>query len=43
MVDGDVQWYVGSRIGAELRECVRQGHFLTRAAKDGVIIALEVQ
>ena len=27
----------------ELRECVGQGHFLSGAVTDGVIVALEVQ
>ena len=43
MVDGNVQQDVRSRMWTELRECVRQSHFLTRAVTDGVIIALEAQ
>ena len=43
MVDCNVQQDVRSRMGAELRECVRQGHFLTRVVMDGVIVALEVK
>ena len=43
MVDGNVQWDVRSRTWTELRECVRQGHFLTGAVTDGVIVAMEVQ
>ena len=43
MVDGNVQWDVRSRTWTEPRECVRQGHFLTGAVTDGVIIALEAQ
>ena len=43
MVDSNVQRDVRSRMGTESRECVGQGHLLTRAVMDGVIIVLEVQ
>ena len=43
MVDGNVQQDVGSGMWTELKECVRQGHFLIGAVLDGVIIALEAQ
>ena len=41
MVNGNVQWNVGAGMWIEVRKGVRQGHFLTRAVKDDVIIALE--
>ena len=43
MVNGNVKWDVRARTWTEMRECVRQGHFLTGAVTDDVIIALEAQ
>ena len=43
MVDGSVQWDVRARMWTEMKECVRQGHFLTGVVMDDIIIALEAQ
>ena len=43
MMNGNFQWNVRARMWTEVREGVRQGHFLTRVVTDDVVIALEVQ
>ena len=43
MMNGNVQWDVRARMWTEVREGIRQGHFLTGVVMDDVVIALEVQ
>ena len=43
MMNGNVQRDVGARMWTQTREGVGQGHFLTGAVMENVVIALEVQ
>ena len=40
MMNGNVQWDVRARVWTEVKEGIRQSHFLTG---DDVVIALEAQ
>ena len=43
VMKGNVKWDVGARTWTEVREGIRQDHFLTGAVMDDVVISLEAQ